>query len=423
MLNLKIPIRLDPTYRKLGHMTGGRTLNDSVKRMGRTGGCSVSWSRYSQFHGCQTKWFATNFAEFCQTELKRTEGTFALSGTIIQKLFEIFVNKRLYKSDEFDTLKSINKWFDIQSKALYYLLRFEYDSYNSLPVDTFRDFYSTSAAGKERVKLCIKEHNLDRRLIKDLSPCFIDDNVFLAIHGSEERYLEFLSQVCKKTLDSWVESELNLDLMLSEVTVKSKFNKRMTSKGIVDFIYNLNHRENGEFNKLSQLEGGYVVIDGKFSDSAFVKKDQLMFYATLLYRQKKKLPSYVSFFIWREAKFKVMEFNPEFGLEMREGLAQIGDKVDEIMAELKERVMEEKIWEIEDKECAIYLEDITSLERTPSNSECVFCPLAKACPVSKASGASIADMQSHRKGREAIEEIKKKHRDENGGEDPEIISL
>ena len=68
---------------------------------------TVSWSKLKGYETCQCQWFVSNFAYISNLEAAVLEHTRAIPGTLIQKMFEIFINERIYNRPEFKTFDKL----------------------------------------------------------------------------------------------------------------------------------------------------------------------------------------------------------------------------------------------------------------------------------------------------------------------------
>ena len=327
----------------------------------------ISWSKLNQYFACPASWFCINYAEIIDVEQVQTNQTKAIPGTIVQKLFEVFINERVYKRPEMNSYDDIINWFQKNSRALFKLIARPLEDQYLFEYKNPRYFFKRKAGEK-----CIDEV----RRVHKLDPCitppqiaFIDWSMLEEDFGSsgisgEEGFLNHLDSLYGPIIDLIVENEINLNFMYSEAYIEAKLNK-ITLNGFIDFIYNKN-QSGGTLYSLNQLSEGFLVLDGKIRLSRYVSKEQLHYYATLLYLKYKKRPSHIGFLDWSTPKFAMYEFNPNYITTLKSKIVKIQNsylRIKEFLSGYKED--------------SIPLENL-DLDYNP-NPICMYCPIFKIC--------------------------------------------
>ena len=274
----------------------------------------VSWSEYSSFKNCKKSWFCSYYAKLLGVPFTR-EHTLALSGIIIQKLFEIFINERVYY--RYDNYQDLLDWFKSGMYGIYEIIVFPYK--DQLDMANPR-YYFRRNVGKNRIIEVRDKFSMDP-LIKGFSPVFIDDKIFSSEFVTKDRFFDNLYKDICSVLESWKDLEIDLNLMLSEVYIRTKFYGDVYIHGQIDFLYNKSALSN--FEDINQIRDKYILIDGKWKLSDFTLKEQLFFYSSLVYRRYKKLPEMVSFYSWTQREFKNYEFPDNFFETLKNEISQM----------------------------------------------------------------------------------------------------
>lgn len=341
---------------------------DSIEEKAKKG-LVISWSKLRQFGECPVSWFCINYANITNVQFVKINQTNAIMGTIIQKLFESFVNNRIYKREDMRTLEDIDQWFKMNSRAVFKLISRPLEDQLKKRYKNAREYFKRKA-GKQDLANAIKTYGLDP-CITPPQVTFIDWAMLDKDYGAEnmsgeEGFLSSLNDVYSPILEMFVEHKLNLDVMFSELYIKTKING-IWLNGYIDFIYNKN-QEAGEFSDLRQLSEGYILLDGKKKISKWVHKEQLFFYGTLLYLKYKRVPSCVGFIDWTKPRFSMYNFDPNY-------LNILKDKI-QVIQDTYNRLRQFML---------VYPNDLIPLRdfelEYKSSSNCVFCPLVEVCKI------------------------------------------
>lgn len=327
----------------------------------------VSWSKLRQFGECPVSWFCINYADITNVQFVKINQTNAVGGTIIQKLFESFVNSRVYKREDMKTLEDIVQWFKMNSRAVFKLISRPLEDQLKKKYKNARKYFKNKT-GQRDLDKAIKNYGLDPCItppqITFIDWAMLDKDYATPNMTGEEGFLQYLDDIYSPILEMFVEHELNLDVMFSELFIKTKLNG-IWLDGYIDFIYNKN-QEAGEFNDLKQLSEGYILLDGKKKISKYVHKEQLFFYGTLLYLKHKRVPSCVGFIDWTKPRFAMYNFDQNY-------LDILKDKI-QIIRDTYDRLRQFMIVYPND---LIPLSDFDLIYKSSSN--CVFCPLVEVC--------------------------------------------
>lgn len=335
---------------------------DSIIKREKKKSLTISWSKLRQFDECPASWFLINYADILNVEVVQINQTKAIPGIIIQKVFEVFINDRVYLREEMKTYDDLLKWFEVNTKALFYLLAKPIKDQYLSKFKNPRNYFKRKAGKTDLEKITV-EYGLDTHM-KSLKIAFVDLDQLKEDHGSEEGFLNHINSLYKPILDLFVENEVVLNYMLSEVYVQTQLND-VVLNGYIDFVYNKNQTK-GCLVNFAQICNGFVILDGKYNVSRYVKKEQLMYYAMLIYLKCKKTPSYVGFIDWNKAKFSMRQLDYHYLNKLRGKVANIRENYLRIK-ELLNNCPDDKI----------LLSDL-GLEYTPS-AGCLFCPLTLIC--------------------------------------------
>ena len=325
----------------------------------------ISWSKVNQFNKCNASWFVQNYASFSEKKAVYSDNVKGLPGTITQKIFEHFINDRIYCHTSMRSIDELVEWMTSNSRALFNLIVFNPEDQYEIPKINSRRFFQTKE-GKKRVKIAHEEHSLSPTIKSGIQPQFIDKDEFYSDHGgSLDSFILKLKDIYERNLENFKAHGLDLGLMLSEQYIPSKYHEIHINGG-VDFLYNTNQKIKKKFTDLKDLENGFTIIDGKWRISKYVEKEQLFFYAALIHFKYKKTPGYLSFLDWNEAKFVIYEYDSSYLSRFRNNIARISNeakRIEVVLSDLSEGA-------------TIY--DIPDLKFTPSQSACRFCPIRTA---------------------------------------------
>lgn len=345
-------------------------VNATLKRLNEKG-YTLSWTRKNQFEGCQAQWFLNNICtpdpEVIVSPLLR-EDTYALPGWVIQKLFETYINGRVYRS-----MKSVDesmKWFDRNLRILCEVVtRIPYEG--QLAVWNPRYFFDR---GDGRAILSEAfEKGLDPGM-KDLQIHFIDSCVFERVNKDWESFYIKISDILRRVLEMWIRDGVNLDLMFCEQKVEAYLNigvDQLHIEGFTDYIYNTYGE--GCFENINSLKDGYTLLDGKYNLSRFVHEEQLQLYATLIYIMTGKMPEYMMFLEYKGCRYKA--FQPDRGYVRR--LRESCMRLTSVLAQIRS-------WLTSIKEYDCSIRDFDAVEApvvfTPNATSCCFCGARDICP-------------------------------------------
>ncbi|HDY90342.1 MAG TPA: hypothetical protein ENH82_19755 [bacterium] len=336
----------------------------------------ISWSKLSQIQKCPANWLASNFLVFANVESAAIENSLAVPGTVIQKMFEIFINSRIYNRPEMTSLEKIYEWFNTNTKLFFELCTFDYSEQYTLPSSEPR-YYPRTNHGKARVRAKYKE-GLDPEF-KSFKPQFMDWIYFNSLHGDKTKFLERLNSLYPNILKIFLKYNLTLDKMLSEQYVQAWMFKGVKINGGVDFLYNVNnHTKNYQMKTINTLSSEYILIDGKHKISKYVEKEQLFFYATVIGIAFKKWPSQLAFLDWSKGNFEFFDFPLTYVEELRAKVVNIVQLVDTTIAGIGQL--------IDQGQTIIKVSEIPSAKFTPSQNGCRFCPMIGVCPAAIKSG-------------------------------------
>lgn len=326
---------------------------------------TISWSKLLNYRKCPALWMANSFTSFRELTEKYLNHVRAIPGTIIQKMFEVFINERVYRRGGMRSYTDIIKWFDVQTRLLYDLITFEYN--DQFKMDT-RYYFRTNEGVKRIAKF--RDKGLDLAF-DEFQPAFIDEDQFNGVYMSEGRFLQRITAMYKPVLDMFLKKEISLDKVLSEEYVSVEIMKDVIINGQIDFVFNTNLEDKRTFKKIDDIRNNYIVLDGKYHVNKYVKEDQLHFYVCLLGLKHKKIASKVGFIDWSDAKLKLFDVRVDF-LEQLKGeisiLVENGLRVEKYLRRL-----------ISENKKINNFYDIEGIEFKPSKDNCIFCPINTSC--------------------------------------------
>jgi hypothetical protein len=293
----------------------------------------------------------------------------AIAGIIIQKLFEIFVNSRVYRRPEMSTYEDILNWFDKNTRALFKLIARPLEDQYLSKFKNVRKFFK-SKRGLGELEGIRKKYDLDSSITPP-QITFINWDILEDSFGSEEGFFKHMNKLYDKNLKSFIEEGFILDRVLSEVYIQVKIDNVILN-GYIDFLYNRN-QINNFFDDVKKLYHGFMVLDGKYHVTRYVDKEQLQFYTSLLYAKHKKLPGEdLAFIDWSRAKFSFRKFDYAYYERLRQAVYQMKCVYNNVELFLNQS-----------KSDIILLEDIISCKEIGLNytasTACVFCPIRLCC--------------------------------------------
>jgi len=342
---------------------------------------NISWSKYLQFSQCPGNWFSQNFARFVDVEAARREDSRGIPGTIIQRLFESFINDRIYRRSDMTTMQSLVDWFQINTRALFHLIAFDEQAQYTMQRQRY---FFRRREGKQRVADMRNKYNLDVCLYKGIQPNFIDWDFFNVETGGKETFIKKLNALYLPILQDWSEIGIELDKMLSEVWLQGKIYGDINVTGKIDFIYNKYQKGPVPFIDARSLENAFVLMDGKYNISKWVKKEQLFFYAAGLYFRYKKIPTHVSLYNWSKAESKTYKFDLKYVDTLKKNIATMVTKsvaLGNYLTELRNKSTER-----------VNILEVPGLEFKAGQKSCTFCPIKKNCPAAKEKGLDNSDI-------------------------------
>lgn len=341
----------------------------------------VSWSNFDNFQTCKGLWFFNFFIkppEHMQMLSLAKEHSRAIPGTLIQKVMEIFVNERVYKKPEMSSLSLLQEWFEHNSKAVYHLTKFDPEIQFQTEFLNTRKFWET-IPGKQHLKKITEEFGLDPA-IKEVNLSFVDKAKFLGTYGSEEQFHSKINNIYREVLALFLKENIYFDRVLSEISLNAVM-EEFTLTGSIDFLYNPKQKDDSCFTTLTQLESGYFLFDGKYNISSYTKKEQLFFYAYILYLKTQKLPGRLALLCWSDAKFKDFVLDPNYPLHIKKIIQEMRDTAKNVLSFLK------------DKEGVRQFFTDGFLDLNPGATNCQFCPAFSSCSAAKEKGVTLFDVE------------------------------
>ncbi|MFA5071282.1 MAG: PD-(D/E)XK nuclease family protein [Candidatus Pacearchaeota archaeon] len=337
---------------------------------------TLSWSSYDAAKTCEGLWFVRTFAkpsEKYPTAPIQREGSRSIPGTILQRLFESFVNDRIFNRPNFLYMGDILRWAEMNLEALFHLSAFRVDQQFEPEFKWTKDYFQ-KAHGFQKMKEIRDKYKLDP-VFKSVELSFIDWDIFNSVYGSKENLLKRLKDMLPKILELFLEQKINLMSTLSEVYLRVEHGP-FTLTGNVDFIHN---KENPiEFLDIKNIQDGYEVFDGKYNLSAYVKDEQLKFYSALIYKGYKKIPGRMFFLEWSKGKTKDVSFSQDYVQSFQEDLNKIQQRGIEISHFLKSNMGTD-----------LDVFGANFLKLSADKSSCTYCPGVEFCPSAKEKGITV----------------------------------
>lgn len=339
---------------------------------------NFSWSSLKDFEACEGFWFVRNFAAFSEgigTPLLRIENSFAAPGSLIQKLFEVFINNRIFLRPEMQKFEDLIEWFKFNHIRLWNLITFPVDPSHYKSFKTIKSLknYFKFEFGALRFDKARKE-GLDPQM-GDIQPLILEFDIFSKIHKSTEAFHQKMYDTYAQNLQAFVDNDFDLLRMVSEIPVKGDI-EGIPIKGYIDFIYDT---KGNKWNSLDASE--YILLDGKWKVHQYVKQEQLYLYAYLLKLTKGVMPKQLGFLDWQKSKFTYFEYDPSFESWLIPLVQRAKGRIYELLY---------KLTSAGDIEIPFF--DYKELSFSPSQSNCGFCPVLNCCPHAKNKNVFSIDM-------------------------------
>lgn len=349
----------------------------------------VSWSKLKAHTQCPGMWFIENYATLLERQVYAADEALAIPGSIVQKVWEIMINERVYKRADFDGpmgLKMLGHWMGRQARALYHLLVFPYETQFTMPRETARKyFYKTSSLGQQRVAWAVKEHGLDPLFCSGMQPKFSDIKFFEEKNGKLENWFNKLDDMFMRMLEEFAGHKVNMDRMFSEIFLNVK-QGRLEIGGGIDFVYNVHHQLPTPFTELRDLKPGYVLLDGKYNVSQYTETGQIFLYALLIYSRYRVVPAFTGFIDWTKAKFHWHQFDLAQLNQMQSKVTRYAGEATKLALSLQRKC---ETTPPATKTISIY--DIPHLDFRPSKVHCNFCGIQQKCQAAKRAGTNNPD--------------------------------
>lgn len=333
----------------------------------------ISWTKYKTFNSCQVSWFFENYAVPVERAVYSEESTNSIGGTITQRIWESIINDRVFA--RFNSREELIAWARQQTRALFHLLCLPYEAQHVLSREQIRKYFRTQL-GKDRIAQMQKEYGLDPLFTKGMQPKFVDPVKFAEKHKSVEIFIEKQADKFAPMVARFDGMQVDFNRMLSEQFLAPKYGET-TLAGAVDFLYNVRPM-NRPFTELSQLQDGYIILDGKENVHQYTQNGQLYFYGTMLHLLLRKTPSTVGFIDWTKAEFVWYPFEPTHIEQIKRGIVRMQDTAYKLNQSLQALAAQPS--------GQISINDIPFLEYKPERMTCMFCGMAAACKEAKAMG-------------------------------------
>lgn len=349
----------------------------------KKGSAKISWSKISQYRYCKANWFATNYADLAQTKTFLNEAR-ALPGTLIQKLFEIYFNRRIYTLPP----EHIELWLDVNLYWLYHVIKFNLEAQHTptfiecAPRDFFKDRTNHPIA-QARIQHAVN-NGADMFVFRGIQPKFF--NPAELDGGSEEAFLQKMRETLRLNIPTFNRiCEGRLNKVFSEEYLQTQFMGSITLNGGADFIFNLNGNDNNSLQDI-RVADGFSLWDGKYNYRAketpdqeyFTDPDQLFFYTWILMLKTRKLPKEVGFIEWKTGKY----FPFPHDMNKFEALKSSVFAISNVTKKVTEGLMNTI-------QATLPIEEVPGLEFNPGRSNCQFCPIKGNCAAARAAGITI----------------------------------
>lgn len=333
---------------------------------------NISWSTYDNFCSCEGLWLLKGALKPSDAQPLPRENSRSIPGTVIQKLFEVFVNSRIYARKDLQTYGDLYRWFETNLDAIFNLSAYDLEDQFRPEFAYTRDFF-TKATGWKKLQEIRSAFNLDKAFT-GVELSFIDWKIFNSVYTSKEKLLQRIKQMFPKIIDLFVQQNINLDHTTSEIYQKVSYGPYNLT-GSIDFIHNKN-QETGYFDTVDNLKDGYELFDGKYNLSSYVKEEQLSFYAYTIFLKTRKLPGRLFFVEWSKGNIREHPFSLAYKEKVEANLKRLlesGKRIDSLLA-TKSKVSNF----FEDNLCSL------SAEKT----HCTYCLGVDFCPAAKEKGIS-----------------------------------
>ena len=305
----------------------------------------MSFSRWMKWRECPL----SLFTRYMKSDVPvLAENTYALPGWTIQKLLEIHINYRLYEKDPFG--RNILSWIKPLTELIVFPL--------SLPLD--RNHYFETQEGMLRIEKYISL-GLDPIFLEpdlDLQPFFIDENKFLTVNKSWDRYYIRIENTLRGVLELWARDSVDLSCMKCEVPLSINL-ESFEVTGRADFLYY--HPETSS----------YTILDGKMNLSRFVHSEQLQLYSSMFHSMNGFYPRWLQFLEYSGFRYKTFQPDPLFlSRDFIPDLISIRKDLEYFYLTLSSLPSE-----------TFTFTDIPLIPLRPSDTACAFCALRDGiCP-------------------------------------------
>lgn len=310
----------------------------------------ISYSKFKNFSICESSWFVGNFIE---SDQKVVNQRYAVSGTIIQRIFQSIINDRKY--NQYKSSKDLKNWIKQNVYGLSEILLFPLENQYLEPYKN-REFYKTEQ-GLALIEKIQKRYPLFD-ITTDISPNFIKFSEFCYDHKTVGAFAEKLSNIAIECCFNFL--KIDITSTVSETYLKYETPSGTILSGIVDFI------------EKDYTKESYFIFDGKMNLNAYVSDLQLIFYSYLIYKNYGTLPYKTGFLGWKENILKEVQVAESDFMTLETEISTYEKRCIEIKNILNS---------IEDD--YITLEKVLSiLDQTPSYTTCKFCSIKESCPKS-----------------------------------------
>jgi hypothetical protein len=278
-----------------------------------------------------------------------------------------------------------------QSKALFHTIVFPYEQQFTLgPRKDLRKWFSTPA-GQARLDWAVEHFGLSPLMRDGLQPKFTHIDLWPAYmrHKSLDEWAEAARVRYGKMLAKFRELGLDFQQFLSEQFLAADYNGHKLAGG-VDFLYNTQpafvhgegfKRITAPFDKIEQVNDGYIILDGKNQIGPTADPMQLFMYALMIYLKYRKLPKLVGFIDWSKSDFLWYEVKLEHLEQLKRTIMLMQGTAQEIDAGLMGIAAAAKPGE---NRVSVY--DIPHLKFNPSRNNCRFCVLRRHCTYARTAG-------------------------------------
>jgi hypothetical protein len=346
----------------------------------------ISWTKLNTFNRCSASWMFENYAVPIEREVYTQDEALAIPGTIVQRVWEGVINDKIFL--RLPSVDSLSKWMRKQSEALFQTIVFPLEEQFKFQRSQIRYFFK-SGSGQERLKQMSEQFDLDPVFHTGLQPKFCDLLAFTERHKSLQEFFDKIEGRYKTMLEQFVGMSVDFNQMLSEQFIKARFGEYELMGG-VDFLYNLK----APLRRLSHLQDDFIILDGKNQISESVSEGQLFFYATILYLEYRKLPSYSGFIDWSKSDFRWYRFDMSQIEDTKRAITTMMLFAYKLNQALNKIVSESS-------KNTIALEKIPFLEFNPSRTNCRFCGYSNNCKAALDAGFSRDNQDTYIKcGRE-----------------------